>query len=173
MVDATEHRTFKKGEYLVRAGEVMNDLCFLESGIFRGSFVDVNGKDVTDCIGFISGTPAIAFCRMEVNFPSPDAIEMLTDGSFFCIPISVIVELLKDYQEMMLLYNRLLIASLDMHWTMKKILHQYSAPQRYQWFLKEYPGLISQIRNKYIASFLGMTPVTLSRLRHFLREDSE
>ena len=42
--------------------------------------------------------------------------------------------------------------------------------QRYQWFLENYPGLIHTLNNKHIASFLGMTPVTLSRLRHQLRK---
>ena len=45
-----------------------------------------------------------------------------------------------------------------------------TAMQRYQWFLEAYPGFIDKVSNKHIASFLGMTPVTLSRLRRVLRE---
>lgn len=52
---------------------------------------------------------------------------------------------------------------------MKQVLAQCTALQRYQWFLEEYPGIIDQVNNKYIASFLGMTPVSLSRLRRELR----
>lgn len=171
MVDTTEYRTFKKGEYLVRVGEVMNDICFMNKGILRGFFIDANGKEVTDCFAFQCGVPAMTFGRLEENVPSPMNIEMLTDGSFFCIPISTVTELQKSYIDITLLYNRILISALDVHWKMQQILHQYSAPQRYQWFLKEYPGLIGQIRNKYVASFLGMTPITLSRLRRTFREE--
>ena len=39
------------------------------------------------------------------------------------------------------------------------------------WFLDAFPGLIERIPNKYVASLLGMTPVTLSRLRSELREE--
>ena len=53
----------------------------------------------------------------------------------------------------------------------RHILSSYSAMQRYQWFLEEYPGIIHRVSHKYIASFLGMTPVTLSRLRKTLREE--
>ena len=45
------------------------------------------------------------------------------------------------------------------------MLYKYTAKERYEWFLEKYPGLIDQITNKYIASFLRMSPVTLSRLK--------
>ena len=47
----------------------------------------------------------------------------------------------------------------------KNTLCNYSAKQKYDWFLQEYPGLIFDVNNRYIASFLNMTPETLSRLR--------
>ena len=45
-------------------------------------------------------------------------------------------------------------------------LSQGDATERFKWFCKEYPGMIDMVNNRYIASFLGITPVTLSRLRH-------
>ena len=39
--------------------------------------------------------------------------------------------------------------------------------------MKTYPGLVDHVRDKYVASFLGMTPVTLSRLRRKLREGGD
>ena len=45
-------------------------------------------------------------------------------------------------------------------------LSQGDATERFEWFCKEYPGMIDMVNNRYIASFLGITPVTLSRLRH-------
>lgn len=173
LVNATESRYLKKGDSVIRTGEIQNDIYFMEDGILRGYFLDVNGKEVTDCFGFRSGTPAIAFCQMELEVPSPLTIEMLEDGNFFCVPIHFVTELQKHYPEVMMLYNRLLIFALNEHWKLKQVLIQYSAIQRYQWFLKEYPGLIDRVSNKYIASFLGMTPVTLSRLRRAIREEQQ
>lgn len=45
-----------------------------------------------------------------------------------------------------------------------------SASERYRWFLSNYPGLIDRVPHRHIASFLNMTPVTLSRLRRAERE---
>lgn len=82
-VSATEIRYLKKGEFVVHIGEVQNDVYFLETGIARGYFLDVNGKDVTDCFGFRCGTAAVSFGQLELNVPSPMTIEMLEDGNFF------------------------------------------------------------------------------------------
>lgn len=169
----TERRHLKKGEFVVRVGEVLNDVCFLESGISRGYLLDANGHDVTDCFSFRCGSPVMPFGQMELNVPSPMAIEMLEDGSIFCVPISGVIELQKTYVEVTMFYNQLLIQALNEHWRLKQILNQYTAIQRYQWFLQEYPGLIDRVSNKHIASFIGMTPVTLSRLRRTLRENQE
>ena len=43
------------------------------------------------------------------------------------------------------------------------MLYQVEAAKRYAWFLEHYPGLDPLVNDKYIASFLGVTPVTLSR----------
>ena len=172
-MDITERRYLKKGEVVIRAGEIKDMICFLENGILRGYFLDVNGKEVTDCFGFRCGTPAMAFCQLELGVPSPLTIEMLEAGSFFCAPISAVLELREQYSEIVELYNRFLISALNEHWKLKQVLVQYSAIQRYQWFMKEYPGLIDRVSNKHIASFLGMTPVTLSRLRRVIKGEQQ
>ena len=52
----------------------------------------------------------------------------------------------------------------------KHIMCHTSASERYRWFLSNYPGLIDRVPHRHIASFLNMTPVTLSRLRRAERE---
>lgn len=173
LINETEIRRLKKGEHIVHIGEVQKDVYFLETGVARGYFLDINGKDVTDCFGFRQGTAVVSFGQLELNAPSLMTIEMLEEGSFFCIPVAAVIRLQQRYKEAMILYNQLLITALKEHWELKRILNSYTAVQRYQWFLKEYPGLIDKVSNKYIASFLGMTPVTLSRLRRSLREEQK
>lgn len=170
-VKVTRRKQLKKGEFVVRAGEILNQVYFMESGIIRGYFLDADGREVTDCFCFQCGSTAMPFGQMELNVLSPISIEMLTDGNFFCVPISEVIALQKDYLEITQLYNRLLVKALEEHRKLKQALNQYTALQRYQWFSQEYPGLIECVSNKYIASFLGMTPVTLSRLKRSLREN--
>lgn len=170
---ATRRKKLKKGEFVVRIGEILNHVYFMESGILRGYFLDEDGREVTDCFCAQCGCTAMPFGQMELNVLSPISIEILEDGEFFFVSISEVIALQKDYLEITLLYNRLLIQALEEHRKLKQVLNQYTALQRYQWFLQEYPGLIERVRNKYIVSFLGITPVTLSRLRRSLREAEE
>ena len=173
LVDATEIRHIRKGEPLISAGETQTEICFLIEGLLRGFFMDTRGKDVTDCFGFQCGTPAIAFCHLNGGTVSPMTIEMLEDSLLFCIPISLVLELQERCLEVTQFYNRALITALNEHWRMQQVLHQYTAPQRYQWFLEAYPGLADRVCNKQIASFLGMSPETLSRLRRTMRKQQE
>lgn len=165
IVKISDVRHLKKGQFVIHVGEKQSDIYFLDSGIFRGFFLDLNGKEITDCICYRRGTVAMSSYRMEPNKPSPMAIEVLEDCRFFCLPMSQILDMQRRYIEVSLLYNELLTLSLESNWKMKRILAQYTAIQRYEWFLDEYPGMIDQVNNRYIASFLGMTPVSLSRLR--------
>lgn len=56
--------------------------------------------------------------------------------SFF-VPISEVIALQKDYMEITLLYNQLLVRALEEHRKLKQALNQYTVFQRYQWFLQE------------------------------------
>lgn len=152
-----------KGTMLVRCGEPQRSISFLMDGVFRGYFFDVDGKEVTDCFGVERGAPAMS--SFGLNNTAQDNIEMLTKGRIACVAAKDLMRMLQLYPEALMIYNRMLTAALQNCWEMKTISYQYTAQQRYEWFLKKYPGLIEQISNKYIASFLGMNPVTLSRLR--------
>lgn len=170
LVASAKQEHLKKGDYVVEAGEKQLQIPFLVKGILRGFVVDENGQDTTDCFAFKSGD-VVCGCN-GISGPSPINMEALTDCELFLVPVSVLENLLEQYPELGLLYNKLLVEALKRHWEIKRILYQ-SAMQRYQWFLENYPGLINRVSNKYIASFLGMTPVTLSRLRRQLREENE
>ena len=65
--------------------------------------------------------------RWELNIPSPLTLEVLENSVFFYIPISAVSELQEKYQEVSILYNRLLIQALNEHWRLKQILNSYTA----------------------------------------------
>lgn len=157
----------KKGEYVVKRGEKQSSIAFLVEGICRGYYESVDGKEVTECFGCRCGMPAMA-CH-DLDSPAEASLVAETEVTCVRVPIVTIKALLKQYTELVYVYNKLLVNSLEEHLELKQILYKYDAMGRYEWFLETYPGLIDLVSHKDIASFLGMTPVTLSRLRRNLR----
>lgn len=169
LMDVTEIEYLKKGEKLIEREAQQTHLVFLLKGILRGYLGNVQGKEITDCFGFRCGEPAMA-CH-GLGQPAQITIEALTDTQVLLIPISTIMVLLEKYPILVYIYNRILVDALQWHWEVKNVRYQYNAMERYQWFLKTYPGLIDQVNHKHIASFLDMTPATLSHIRRNLHEE--
>lgn len=162
-------RLLKKGDILQHIGSASTELYFLSKGLLRGFLLDAKGRDVTDCFAYIRGTPVVS-CT-DLGEPSLICIEALEDSELIAIPFGIVLPLLSRNLYLISLYNRLLRDSLKMHWENKMVLVQYTAAERYQWFLENYPGLIERVNHRYIASFLGMTPVSLSRIRKIIRQE--
>lgn len=170
MREMVEIKKFKKNELIIAEGEIQTHFYWLIDGVFRGFLFDKDGKEITDCFGFELGDPVMS-ChalgeKARVN------LEAITEVTAAKISITDLLELLQKFPEILWLYNRLLLEALDRHWNIKEASYRLSAAERYQWFLETYPKLVDYVKAKHIASFLGMSPVSLSRLRHDLKNDS-
>lgn len=163
----SETRGLKRGEYLIRQGNVPTHVYFLMQGIARGVLSDVNGKEITDCLVFKCGSPVMP--SSDITQPAPIDIQTLTECEMVRIAIPEVNRMLREYPALSELYRQLIMESSRLHWELKIAVYQYTAMERYQWFRASYPGLSDKISNKYIASFLNMTPVTLSRLKQELK----
>ncbi|MCD8355444.1 MAG: Crp/Fnr family transcriptional regulator [Clostridia bacterium] len=164
-------RKVSKGEILVQAGEEQLEAAFLITGLFRGYYVDSEGKEVTDCFAYRYGDSVMA--SIALNDVVQIALEALEDSEIFCISLQEVDKLMSQYLEVSKLSYGCLIRSLRMHWNMKVALTRFSAPERYQWFLQAYPGLIDLVKKKHVASFLNLTPQTLSQQRRSEKEGIE
>lgn len=156
-------RYVPKGEYLARQDDTLPGIAFLINGLFRFFYLGSDGREHTDCFFENSGypiTPAI-----DLDTPLPVNIQALEDSSVVIIPTGFIQTLLEKNADVMQMYNQMLKISLTQQWEDKMALHQFDARNRYEWFLCRYTGLIDRIPHIHIASFLGISPVTLSRLR--------
>ncbi len=162
-------RSLRKGELLIQGGEVQKWCYFLNYGLFRGFFLDSAGRDLTECFSARPGGTVMS-C-LGVTEISPIGFEALEDSEVFGVPMALIRTLLEEDTSVVRTYNQILTAALREQWEIKLALCQYDARERYLWFRRTYPALIGRVQNKHIASFLSITPVTLSRLRRTIREE--
>lgn len=154
---------FKKRDLVVRRGQFESNLFFLVDGILRGFSESPKGKEATECFIFRPGQPAVGSYRLD-NLPS---FSIIAETETVCMKVKKdkIQELLVEYRELLHVYNKLLIIEIEEHQSIKHAMYMFDAKERYQWFLDTYDGLIDRVSHKHIASFLNITPVTLSRLR--------
>lgn len=158
-----------KGDILIRIGDRPQSLYFLMEGIYRGYYYGEDGKELTDCFGYRCGDQILYSYSLEGE--SRLEIQILEKSTVLCIPVDLMQDLMSSYPQMMRLYNQYLSKSLKMHWETQIALKKYDGKQRYKWFRKTYAGAEKTIKQKYIASFLNITPPALSRLRRELRQD--
>lgn len=159
---------YSKGSHLWQEGDPITRIPLLISGIVRGYFNTEDGKEITDCIVMQSGYPLMP--SSDISVPAPINIQALSKTYVFFIRIPEFLSLTERHPAVRELYKDAMVWSAEMHRNLKIISYEYSAQQRYEWFLENYPGLIDKISHKHIASFLNMTPVTLSRLIHAAEE---
>ena len=164
---AKVHR-LPRGTVFLRAGERQSKLFLLLSGVARGYFVDVDGGDHTDCFCFRCGTPAMPPCAFDE--PSPESIAALTDCELLVLPLQETMCLVHRHAQLSELYARFLTDAMRLHNHTRHVMCSLTARQRFEWFLEEYPGLIFDVSNRHIASFLNMTPETLSRMKSALKK---
>jgi len=155
---------FNTGEYLARAGRISTAIYFISEGVVRVCTEDISldfafpGMFSTAYASFITQTPS------AVNI---EAITPVTGFVFYYDDLQALYRqshaaertgrLLAEYQYLRKYQRELSFL-------------QHSAQERYLQLLEEYPQIVQQVPVKYVASFLGIQPESLSRIRKNLKD---
>lgn len=148
---------------LLEAGNVATDIFLVRTGCLR-SWFNADGKDVTLQF-FMPGHPVASFDSLVHSTPSEYSIETILPSEVAIIKGLDFKEWLESHPEQ--LTHGLHFAMDRLSAYQKLFLSQIKdTPQeRYEALLKEHPEIIAQIPQHYIASYLGITSVSLSRIR--------
>ena len=160
-----EPAEFNKNDLLLKSGKVENYLNFLVSGIAR-LYLSSDTKEFTLRFNF----PNMFFHAYSSFFtraPSCYSIEAITDIRLYRMPFDRLEELYKISANAGIIGRR----SLEYFYLLKEQreirLLCYTAEENYRELQKEQPELIQLIPQKYLASYLGITPQSLSRIRRY------
>ena len=155
---------YKKNEYFARYGERQRHIGVVVSGLFRLFYIDMNGKEYTKNFigqnGFVS-----AYNSILKDEPSNLYIQALSDSEVRLIDYSKWLGLADTHMSWQILLRKLTEHGYLQKEKRESDLLFYDAETRYRNFKKEFPGLDQQIRQRHIASFLSMSPETLSRIK--------
>ena len=170
LADRTGLVQIPKGTILFRENEPINDCYCLIRGIIRISY-QMEGEDITEALRNDFGT--IVYPCVEVtgsNDRANGTVIALTNCEMLHMNVEDLWQVSQDHPEFFRIQLRLVCRFVDRSFKLKRHLTHLGPTARYLWFIQNRPDLVENVPQKYIASFLGMTPVSLSRIRSKLKE---
>lgn len=163
-VSKLTHRISKhKNDFFLKQGQVATSLLVLEKGLTRAFFI----KDDKEYNTWFAkeGEMISSILPLYANKPSIENIQFLEDAVGYFISISDLNDLYRKYPQMETIGRKVaeeLCIILEERITS---LHTESAEERYHTLIRQFPYLRQRISLGHIASFLGITQETLSRIR--------
>ncbi|MEL6864907.1 MAG: cyclic nucleotide-binding domain-containing protein [Bacteroidota bacterium] len=157
-----QRREIKKNDFLLREGQICRHLHFLERGLLRYFRL----QDGQEKIKFFTFPPYLCTSQRSLNrqIPSRESIQAIEDSLLWDIPYSAIKPLrqLASWNQFILqLIREVQYFTEEIYVDMQGQL----AENRYRRFLHESPEMVQRIPLQYLASFLGIAPQSLSRIR--------
>lgn len=155
--------SFRRGKLLLKAGDICGHVYFIKKGVVRG-YIREGVRDITTWIT-AEGEMVTSISALDKQEPSKENMQALEDCEMLSISFTDLQSLYERYNECNI--------------TVRKLLQQYymdaegrafiarltNAENKYKLFLERYEHLANRVPLKYIASFLGITLETLSRVR--------
>ena len=157
-------KQYKKKALLLRSGQIPIYSGYIAEGAFREYYTDKNGREFNKAFCF-KGDFTGSYYDLHLQQPSSATIEALADSTVILINY-------KKYQQLVQSDTFWLRVSytLNHHLLMRKCekemqLLTLTAADRYELLQKRYPELEQLVPSYHIASYLGITPISLSRIR--------
>jgi CRP/FNR family transcriptional regulator, anaerobic regulatory protein len=153
----------RKGDFFLKAGWQADRMAFLQSGLLR-EYLEVDGKEVTKWIA-TPGQFVVDLASFHFGRPARVSIQALGDCELQVIALAdyrKIAEAVPRWVEL----EKLFIAKCFTVMEDRIVQHlALSAEERYRQLYQYQPALFQLVPQHYLASMLGMTPETMSRLR--------
>lgn len=152
-----------KGDVVLSEGLVCRHMYFVERGMVRQYYYK-SGRDVTEHFSY-EGRIVVCIESFLKQEPSRLIVEALENSSLYGIPYDDLQQLMETNAEIAMLYRRILehaLISSQVHADSQRF---ENATERYQRLLNTKPEILLRAPMVYIASYLQMTPETLSRVR--------
>jgi CRP-like cAMP-binding protein len=155
--------TIKKNKDLQPIGHTCKTIYFIKKGLARIYYFK-DGIDITESFSFENNIIA----RVESLFtgkPSRKAIQILEDAEIIAINANQLFKLYNTFPEIERLFRKIFEAAYVETVNRIEGIQFHTAEERYKALLSEAPNVLMHVPLKYVASYLGITQVSLSRIR--------
>lgn len=154
---------FSKGEMILEEGEVCENIYYIDKGLIR-QFYFKNGKEVTEHLG---ADRSIFMCIESLFLEKPThlQVEAIESSIIYALPKRCLEKVALHNVNIQILYRKILEESLILSQVHADLVRFETAGDRYKKMCKLTPQVVLRAPLVYIASYLQMTPETLSRVR--------
>jgi CRP-like cAMP-binding protein len=164
IADNFVHKSLPKNTLTLKEGKINSDYIFLENGYVRSYVIDTDGNEVTTNIY----KPRQMVFEVGSYFqrkPSTENIEAITECSVWVGKYESFQNLFHSLPEFREFGRAILVKGFISFKERTMALITQKAEQRYEKLIKDNPDIFQHVPLKYIASYLGITDTSLSRLR--------
>lgn len=158
-----ERRDLNKDEMLIHQGQVSRYIVFVAKGMLRQYYFK-NGKEVTEHFSY-EGCILMCIESLLKQEPTRLVAEALEPATVYLLPYDRLLKLSEDIREINIFYRKVLEFSLITSQIKADSWRFETARERYNLLMKTHPEVIKRAPLSHIASYLLMTPETLSRVR--------
>ena len=158
------HEKLKALDHFHEIGTRANSIAFVESGIFRFYTIDSEANDVTKY--FIRENQfMVDLDSYYSGEPSAEAIQAMISSEIYIIKKTEMISLTEEIPNMYIFLKSFSEAQLLTKIKDNDFLNFGNSKTKYLEFIKRYPGVAQQVPQQFIASYLKITPQSLSRIR--------
>ena len=162
-----------KGTIIHHSGEIFSEIWFVKSGVARSYFIDIDGKELTWQLYFRGKTKnglnhflddSVSYYE---NTGSMLYFEALEDSVFYSISLAELDEFISTSKKWEHL-TRIWLHDTYFSATYKRVISLMSetAKERYKRLIDECPQIENKVKSYHIASYLGIAPQTLSKIKN-------
>ncbi|MCB0698549.1 MAG: Crp/Fnr family transcriptional regulator [Chitinophagales bacterium] len=166
-----EPKSLKRNEFFYREGDRPHNGSMLLSGVLRVFYTRHDGVEYNKNF-FIPGMSPTPITALVTGKPCAISFQALTDSELMTFNFAKFLELADKYESIAKLYTKIL----EQLWVQKELqeiqMVTNDAQTNYDLFRQKFPGLEQQIPQYHIASYLGITPIQLSRIRAKMSQGS-
>lgn len=153
----------QEGDFLLKKGQIISNLFVIETGLVR-SFYQTEQREINLWFGF-ENTILGSIFPLCFSQPSIENIQFLEDTILYYISQDDLESFYKYSQEMNTIGRKIAEEYCAVLEERSFTLQTQTAEERYHWFLKNQPEALQRISLGHIASYLGISQETLSRIR--------
>jgi CRP-like cAMP-binding protein len=156
-----------KDTYFSEAGKIPRQVGFIVTGVMRGCYYNNKGEEITRC--FVSENSLVVdYAHFEAQTAAAEYLQAATDCQLIVFSKRNWEELSETIVGLDLIMSKMIQKCLFQKSRKGPVISQ-DATTRYLEFLEQHPSLTNRIPLAYIASYLGVTQQSLSRIRKNIR----